>query len=220
MIIIRVLIVDDQKLIRESLMLMIDSNTDMEVIATASDGREAYEYCCRFKPDLVLMDISMPDCDGLEATNLIKAKFPYIKILMLTSSSDLSDAYNAIKNGADGYILKDIGKEELILSIKSTVAGLGIIHKEILESFSGIGYNQIPAGGKGIEVEGVNISLTDRQLHVIKMIVEGYDNKSIGSKLYIAEGTVKNIITEIISKLQLKDRTQLAVYAIKNNLVQ
>lgn len=218
-LIIKLLIADDQKLIRESLKLMIEKNSEMSVIASASDGKEAYELCCRYKPDLVLMDIFMPEYNGLEATKLIKVKFPNVKILVLTSSSDLSDAYEALKNGADGYIFKDIGVKQLILSIQSTIAGLGIIQQEILKTVSENIYDKSPLINKSIEIDGINTLLTERQLSIIRMIVDGDNNKQIGEKLFIAEGTVKNIITEIIIKLQLKDRTQLAVFAIKNNLI-
>jgi DNA-binding NarL/FixJ family response regulator len=217
--IIRVLIADDQRLIRESLKLMIDKTNDIEVIASVSNGKEAFEYCCKLKPDIVLMDILIPECNGIEAAKLIKAKLPQIKILILTSSTDEADTYEALKNGADGYILKDVGKEELILSIKSTAAGLAIIQRKLLNNVS---INKKPGPGNdknSVEINGANITLTERQLTIIRMIADGYDNRQIGAKLFIAEGTVKNIITDLISKLQLKDRTQLVVFAMKNKLI-
>jgi DNA-binding NarL/FixJ family response regulator len=217
---IKVLIADDQKLIRESLKLMLDNNDDIEVIASASNGREAYEYCCKLKPDFVLMDILMPELNGMEATRLIKARFPNTKILILTSSDNEADAYEAIKSGADGYILKNVGKEELILSIKSTAAGLGVVQREMLHKVSINSKADRSDSKREIEIDGVRMNLTERQISIIKMVVDGYDNKQIGAALFIAEGTVKNIITDIISKLQLKDRTQLAVFAIKHKLIQ
>jgi DNA-binding NarL/FixJ family response regulator len=189
------------------------------VIATVSNGKEAYEYCCRQLPEMILMDVSMPECNGIEATKLIKAKYPQVKILILTSYEDNSVAYEAIHSGADGYILKDVGKDELLLSIRSTAAGLGVVQKDILHTVSVCNKQDHPARKNHIEVNGIPVKLTDRQLEIIKMIVDGYDNKQIGSELFIAEGTVKNTITEIISKLQCKDRTQLAVFALKNNLI-
>lgn len=162
----------------------------------------------------------MPICTGSEATKLIKTDFPSIKVLILTASNDKTDVTDAITNGADGYILKDISTEELILSIKSTSLGLGIITKDILSPIvSNLRKESKKSKKKNVTVDGINISLTERELKIISMIVDGKDNKEIGASLFIAEGTVKNIITEIISKLQLKDRTQLAVYAVKNQLV-
>lgn len=217
----KLLIVDDQRLLRESFKNIVEHNSDIKVVGCAANGKEACDLCGRLSPDVILMDISMPVCSGTEATKIIKARYPDVKILMLTASSDETDISEAIGNGADGYILKDVGAEELILSIKSAAAGLGVIHRDILNAVP----RQInPAEGgnqkaKAVKVENTHIHLSERDLRIIELIVDGQDNKQISSALFIAEGTVKNAITEIISKLQLKDRTQLAVFAIKNNLV-
>jgi len=217
---IRIMIVDDQKLLRESFKHIIENNSDMKVVATAVNGLEAYELCGEVNPDIILMDVSMPVCDGLESTKLIKSKYPSIKILILTASNDESDVAEAINYGADGYILKDIGTEELIISIKSTSLGLSIIHRNFLNTYSlNMNKSTHTIQGTVLNIEGIKVSLSEREIKIIQMIVEGQDNKEIGASLFIAEGTVKNTITEIISKLQLKHRTQLAVYAIKNNLV-
>ena len=210
-----VIIAEDQKLLRESFKNIIENNSDIKVIACAINGKEAYNLCKEFKPDVVLMDLYMPICNGTESTRLIKADFPSVKVLILTASNDKTDVANAIINGADGYILKDIGTEELILSIKSTSLGLGIITRDILNPI----ILNMSNKKKNVNIAGINISLTERELKIVSLIVDGKDNKEIGAFLFIAEGTVKNIITEIMSKLQLKDRTQLAVYAVKNGLV-
>ena len=210
-----VIIAEDQKLLRESFKNIIENNSDIKVIACAINGKEAYNLCKEFKPDVVLMDLYMPICNGTESTRLIKADFPSVKVLILTASNDKTDVANAIINGADGYILKDIGTEELILSIKSTSLGLGIITRDILNPI----ILNMSNKKKNVNIAGINISLTERELKIVSLIVDGNDNKEIGAFLFIAEGTVKNIITEIMSKLQLKDRTQLAVYAVKNGLV-
>jgi DNA-binding NarL/FixJ family response regulator len=157
-------------------------------------------------------------CNGLEATRLIKTKFPHIKILILTSSTDDLNLSEALSNGADGYILKDIGKEELILSIKSTAAGLGIIQRELLNNII-IRKNNNYKEMRSLVLDGVKITLTKRQQEILQMIVKGFDNKQISQNLYIAEGTVKNNITEMISKFRVKDRTQLVIHAIKNSVV-
>jgi DNA-binding NarL/FixJ family response regulator len=217
---ITVIIAEDQKLLRESFKNIIENNSDIKVIACATNGKEAYNLCKEYKPDVVLMDLSMPICNGNESTKLIKSEFPSVKVLILTASNDKSDVTDALSNGADGYILKDISTEELILSIKSASLGLGIITKDVLNPILlNISIQNKKSKKKNISVSGINISLTERELKIVSLIVDGNDNKEIGAFLYIAEGTVKNIITEIISKLQLKDRTQLAVYAVRNGLV-
>lgn len=217
---ITVIIAEDQKLLRESFKNIIENNSDIKVVASATNGKEAYSLCKEYKPDVVLMDLSMPVCNGTEATKLIKTDFPSVKVLILTASNDKTDVAETIHNGADGYILKNIGTEELILSIKSASLGLGIVDKDLLDP---IALNLTKENKKNknvtLDVSGINVSLTEREISIVTMIVDGKDNKEIGASLFIAEGTVKNIITEIISKLQLKDRTQLAVYAVKNGLV-
>jgi DNA-binding NarL/FixJ family response regulator len=206
--------------LRESFKDIIENNSSIKVVACAINGTEAYNLCKEYKPDVVLMDLYMPLCNGTEATRLIKADFPSIKVLILTASTDENDITTAISNGADGYILKDIGTEELILSIKSASLGLGIVTKNILNPIMlNLCKENKTTKKDTVAIHGINICLTERELKIISMIVDGNDNKEIGSFLFIAEGTVKNIITEIISKLQLKDRTQLAVYAVKNQLV-
>lgn len=216
---LKVLIADDQKLLRESFKNIIEKNNDIQVVACATNGREAFELCGKLNPDLVLMDICMPVCSGTEATKLIKSEYPSIKVLILTASDDEADVDEAINNGADGYILKNIGTEELLLSIKGTSLGLGIMHKDVFRptALNKKHKEDEPQKNK-VSIAGIDVSLTDREIKIIQMIVDGKDNKEISTSLFIAEGTVKNTITDIISKLQLKDRTQLAVYALKNNL--
>lgn len=219
----RVIIAEDQKLLRESFKNIIENNSDIKVVASATNGKEAYNLCKEYKPDVVLMDLSMPICNGIEATKLIKKEFPSVKVLILTASNDKMDVAEAIRNGADGYVLKNIGTEELILSIKSASLGLGVVDKDLLDpvllNFSCKKKVSPKNGNITVDISGITVSLTERELNIVSMIVDGKDNKEIGASLFIAEGTVKNIITEIISKLQLKDRTQLAVYAVRNELV-
>jgi DNA-binding NarL/FixJ family response regulator len=218
---VKVLIADDQRLLIESFKNIIENNSDIKVIGCVANGKEAYDFCSDTLPDVILMDISMPICNGTEATKRIKAKYPEIKVLILTSSEDEDDINDAIKNGADGYILKDVGVYELILSIQSTAAGLGIMNKDIFNSISIKKDINVKDNSKAtvLNMNGSSVTITERELKIIELLVNGNENRQIGQALFIADGTVKNILTEIISKLQLKDRTQLAVYAIKNNLV-
>ena len=216
----KIIIADDQRLLREGLKYILEASGILAEIVCAENGREAYTLCEQFNPDLILMDLAMPVCNGIEATKLIKANYPAIKILILTASNENIDIEKAIANGADGYLLKDIGKDELILSIKSTLKGLNIIPKELLSHIRHDNNDSHSTLHKTyIKVNNVDVVLTPRQLQILKMLVEGHTNRQISQFLFIAEGTVKNNISEIISKLQLKDRTQLAIFAIKHDLV-
>lgn len=216
----KLLIVDDHKLIRECFKKILDGRDDFAVIGCASDGYEALAFCENETPDVILMDLMMPICDGIEATRLIKIKHPHIKVLILSSSNYSEDVSKALLNGADGYVLKDIGTEELIISIKSTLHGFEIIQKDLFKTISfPSSFNSMNKKTKVITINDMEIKLSERELKIIQMVTDGYSNKDISSELFIAEGTVKNAMTEIIAKLQLKDRTQLAVYAIRNKLI-
>lgn len=208
---IKIAIVDDQFILREGLKYIIESNSEMEVVGCATNGREALELCEQFRPDLVLMDIIMPEVDGVEATRLIKSKYGQeIKVVILTTFSDDDHIVKAIANGADGYILKDIQPADLFRTIKSTVAGLSIIEESSLSSV----VKQLKTTR-----EIPRIELTDREKSVLRLIVEGKDNKEIASELFLTEGTVRNIVSGILRKLDLRDRIQLAIFAVKNELV-
>jgi DNA-binding NarL/FixJ family response regulator len=214
---IRVVIADDQVILRDSLKFIIEQDSEINVLGCVGNGREAHELCGRQQTDLVLMDIIMPVCDGIEGTRLIKSSYGNVKVLILTTFNDEENIANALKNGADGYVLKDVRPEELILAIKSVASGLGIIHRDafntVVKQFSTSSENN------AVKACSVQVDLTEREKDIIRLIVDGKDNKEIASTLFIAEGSVKNVITGILSKLKLKDRTQLAVFAIKNNLV-
>ncbi len=218
---IHILIADDQKLLRESFKYIIENNRDMKVIGCVSNGKEAFDFCSGFIPDVILMDLFMPVLSGMEATKLIKSKYPKTKILILTASHDVVDIASAIDSGADGYILKDIGTEEFIHAIKSVVTGLFIIQRNLINTIQ-IGKtadDNDELKNKIIEMNGNTIELSWQQIQIMDIIVAGMNNKQIANELFMAEGTVKNKITDLIIKLNLKNRTQLAVFAIKNNLV-
>ncbi len=205
------LITEDKRLIAEGFKFLVESDDEISVVGLALNGYEALEQCKICKPDLVLMDLKMPDCDGIEGTKLIKSFSTNIKVLVLTTFDDDEMVAEALKNGADGYILKDINAEKLISTIKGTAKGLNIIDENV--------YQNIVNKLKQPNNKKPEYTLTDREITLIELVVCGKSNKEIAAKLNITEGRVKNIITNILSKLGLSDRTSLAVYAVKNKYI-
>lgn len=218
---IKLIIADDQQLFRDLLEHMLKNNSEIEVVACVQNGCEAVDAIELQKPDVVLMDITMPVCSGIEALKKIRVKGIKTKILVLSASHDEQNVSEAMRHGADGYILKSVNKDELILAIKSIYSDMEVIHKDIRE----IARNAVtkPAYNRKnqmlIRVNGIDVELSQRELAVIGMVVEGKSTAEMAKELFVAEGRLRNIITEIISKLMLKDRTQLAVFAIKHGLL-
>jgi DNA-binding NarL/FixJ family response regulator len=214
---IKILIADDQSLFCNSIKFLIEQEKDMEVVGCAINGREAFELCPKLKPDIVLMDILMPGYDGVEGTRLIKSEYDSIKVIILTTFGDQQNVAAALSNGADGYILKEISPEDLILAIRNVAQGFGIIHKKTYDTIvSQFHSSSLPVNPPPLSIE---VALTERELQVIRYIANGKDNQEIAQLLYIGVGRVKNIVTGILKKLQIKDRAQLVVFAIKNNLI-
>lgn len=208
---IRVVIADDISILRQGLEAVFDLEDEIEVVGTAENGKEAFELCVKCHPDVVLMDMRMPDFDGGYGTREIKKHFPGIKVLVLTTFDDSATVQKAISSGADGYILKEMENEKIINSVKAVNGGINVFGANI---FTSIKQNIVssPADIK-------NYDLTPRENEILVLISEGCDNKEIAAKLFLAEGTVRNKISKLLEKLKLKDRTQLAVFAVKNNLV-
>lgn len=213
---INVIIVDDEKLIREGLSIILGSTPWINIAGLCSNGKEALELCRSKEVDVVLMDIRMPVCDGVMGTKLIKDEFSKIKILVLTTFKDDEYIYDAMKYGASGYLLKDTSYESIIDSIKSVYNGSIVVHPEIASKLIG---NIQDKNKNTIDEIMKNFKLTQREVEIITGIGSGLTNKEIGDKLYITEGTVKNYISDILSKLELRDRTQIAIYALRNSLV-
>lgn len=207
---INVIIADDIQILRSGLKAVLSTDQDIKVIGEASNGKEAYEMCIRLCPDVVLMDMRMPEYDGGYGIRKIKDNLNGIKVLVLTTFDDKETVDKAVSSGADGYILKEMDNEKIISSIKAVAGGINVFCDNIFQSIKKDVIVQQPAK---------NFDLTERETDLIKLICEGYDNKEIAAKLFLAEGTVRNGISRLLDKLQLKDRTQLAVFAIKNNIV-
>lgn len=207
---ISVIIADDVKILRTGLKAVLSGDSEINVVGEASDGKEAYEMSIRLRPDVVLMDMRMPDYDGGYGTRKIKDTLPDIKVLVLTTFDDKETVDKAIASGADGYILKEMDNDKIINSIKAVSGGINVFCNNIFRSIK---------KDVVVQQDAKNFDLTDREIDFIRLICEGYDNREIASKLFLAEGTVRNGISRLLEKLGMKDRTQLAVFAIKNNII-
>lgn len=211
----RILLVDDHVLFRKGMSRLIDSQPDLEVVAEAEDGIQAVQYARRFKPDLILMDIHMPDCDGHEATRLIVNDWPEAQIVMLTVSDEDQDLFTAIRNGAIGYLVKKIEPEELFARLRGIAQGEAPISRvmagRILREFARVDTDGPPPDSTR--------SLTPREREVLQLVTRGMTNKEIGAQLHIAENTVKNHLRNILEKLHLQNRAQAAAYAVREGLV-
>lgn len=206
---IRVLIVDDQSLIREGLSMMLSLYDTVTIVGEAKNGRDAIEALENVDIDLILMDIRMPIMDGVEATKIIKDKYPKIKVLILTTFNEDKYIFEGLKNGADGYLLKDLSSEELVKAIETVYQGNMLLQPGIAKQMINSIHKKDDTGNKVNEDSFKE--LTKREYEIALLVGEGKSNKEISSKLFITEGTVKNHITKILDKLEIRDRTQLAV---------
>lgn len=208
---IKVLIADDVEILRRGLEAVLSQDSEISVVGQAANGKEALELCIKRSPDVVLMDMRMPSFDGEYGTRQIKTHFPNIKVLVLTTFDDSETVQKAVACGADGYILKELENEKIINAVKTVYGGINVFGASVFSSLK----QAIPASQPS--TAGFELSERDREL--MTLICEGCDNREIAAKLFLAEGTVRNNISRLLEKLGLKDRTQLAVFAVKNNLV-
>ena len=207
---IKIVIADDDDIFRNGLKLIIEQDKDIQVCGVASDGNMAYSLCEGKKPDLVLMDMQMPCCDGGNATLKIKRDFPEIKVLVLTTFDDKATVNKALSSGADGYVLKGVDESKLSSAIKSTLMDINVFGKTVFE-------NVRSKFANGAVNEPIN--LTKREKELLVNVAEGLCNREISEKMFLSEGTVRNNISALLLKLKLRDRTQLAVYAVKNDYI-
>lgn len=215
---IKVLIADDIMILRQGLKAVLEQDEEIEVVALAENGKEAFEKCRVYEPDVVLMDMRMPDYDGAYGICVIKEQCPGIKVLVLTTFDDEETIEKALSSGADGYILKEMEDEKVIASVKSVYAGMSIFGEGVYRVMRNHMEQAKEGNTKKKEELTRTKEFTDRERDVLKLVAQGYDNKEIASELFLAEGTVRNQISRLLDKLSLKDRTQLAVYAVKNGL--
>ena len=212
---IRVLVADDQSMVRAGFRMLLAGEEDIEVVAEASNGLEAVEKAARFQPTVVLMDIRMPELDGLQATRRILAADAAARILILTTFDLDEYVYEALRAGASGFVLKDDPPEQLIDAVRTVAAGDALlsptITKRVIKEFM-----RIPRPTPPKELD----DLTPRELEVVRLIADGLSNAEIGQVLFIGENTVKTHVTHILQKLNLRDRVQIVVLAFQSGLYE
>lgn len=215
--VLRVLLVDDHALFRRGVASLMDSQDEFEIVGEAADGLDALGKTRELAPDLILMDINMPRCDGLAATRIIKSEFPDVKIVMLTVSDSDQSLFEAIKAGAEGYLLKNLEPAQLFALLRGVSRNEApispVLAARILGEFA---RQQAPEKSATPRTE----DLSPREREVLKLVTEGLTNREIATALFITENTVKNHLRNILDKLHLKNRAQAAAFAIKNGLVK
>ncbi len=213
---IKVILADDQRLMSEGIKLILEKDKDIKVVGYAESGDEVLKLCEQFQPDVVLMDINLPEIDGMSGLKLIKTRFGSARVIVLTGSKDAEKILTAMNDGANGYMLKDVHPEALIMSVKGAAFGLGIMQEEALFSFTAH-VNACTALSLK-QPRKLDVKLTEREISIIRYIIEGKENREIAKCIYLSEGTVKNTISGLLKKLDLRDRIQLVVFAFKNGL--
>lgn len=213
-----VMLVDDEKLVRTGMEMILNTYEDINVISNAANGEEALMECRKNEPDVILMDVRMPKCDGVLGTKLIKNEFENVKILILTTFNDVEYIHEALNYGASGYLLKDSDYDLIYEAIKGCIKGNVVINQQVASKIlnENINYNK----KSNIEEIKNNNDLNDKEINIIREVANGLSNKEIGEKLFLSEGTIKNNISNILNKLSLRDRTQLTIFAFKNNIVE
>jgi DNA-binding NarL/FixJ family response regulator len=212
--VIRVVVADDETLVREGLAAIVAGDPDLEVVATASDGAQAMEEVARTSPDVVLMDVRMPGTDGIEATRSIVASAPGTRVLMLTTVELDDVVYEALRAGASGFLLKSVPREQLWSGIRAVHAGDALLAPTITRRLIEAHLEQ------GSPPRADLLSVTDRQSDVVRLVAHGLSNREIADRLHLAESTVKGYISEMLARHGLRDRTQLVVLAYESGVVR
>lgn len=216
---IKIVIADDQELIRQSLKVVLSVNEDIEVVDAVSNGEEAVRSVAKYRPDVVLMDIRMPGIGGVESTARIKSRYPNTKVIVLTTFDDDEYIFGALKNGASGYLLKGSSLSELSEAIHIAYHGGAMINPNIASKAIAI-FSHMAKNSAGIQVDARGADQISRsEWQVIRTVGQGMSNREIAKELCLSEGTVRNSISNILSKLNLRDRTQLAIWAVQTGAV-
>ncbi|PLR79727.1 DNA-binding response regulator [Bacillus canaveralius] len=208
---IRLMLVDDHAVLRDGLRNILGMEDDIEVVGEAISGDDALQKIGIIKPDIIVMDINMPNKNGVEVTGIIKKQYPNIKVLVLTMHSHDEFFMSAIREGADGYLLKDAPSDQVVAAIRTVAKGESVIHPSMTKKL--LSFHQ----QKQTETE--NSSLTEREKEVLLCLVEGLSNKEIAQRLFISDKTVKIHVSKIFKKLNVKSRSQVVIYAVQNQLV-
>ncbi len=212
---IQIVLCDDQDIVTEGMRVILGTVKDFDVVGVAHDGAEAVDLVGESNPDLVLMDLRMPIMNGIQATREICQKYPETKVLVLTTYDDDGWVFDAIRAGASGYLLKDTPREQLIAAIRGTVAGDTHVDPQI----AGKLFQQVAVGGSApVGDTTVGEDLSDREREILKLIATGSSNADIAEQLHLSKGTVQNYVSNIFAKLDVTDRTQAAVLALKHGL--
>jgi DNA-binding NarL/FixJ family response regulator len=219
---IRVLLVDDQTLIRQGIAMLLELEPDLEVVGAVGDGRAAIEAVERLHPDVVLMDVRMPEMDGVTATRELHRRFPDVGVIILTTFDDDEYIFEGLKAGARGYLLKDISSEEMAEAVRTVARGEALIQpsiaRKVVAEFSRLAAGSPPAPERSpLKMPG---ALTERELDMLKALARGMSNKEIAAALVITEGTVKTHISNILAKLDVRDRTQAVLKAQQLRLLE
>ena len=217
---IRILLAEDQAMVRQGLKMMIESDPEIRVTGEARDGREAVRLCESHHFDLAVLDIRMPEMDGLSAAAVMRERWPNLKLLILTTFNDDEYALQALKLGASGYMLKDADPAQLLQAIRSVLAGgLSLGDQVAAKVMPRLLGQESAAMSRAPENGPTDMTLTPRELDVIRFVGMGRSNREIAAELSLSQGTVKNHISQALDKLELRDRTQLAIYALRHDLV-
>ncbi|MBW7985570.1 response regulator transcription factor [Lactobacillus helveticus] len=216
---IKVLIADDQELIKDSIKIILDVNPKYSITDTVTNGQEALESIEKNKPDVVLMDIRMPVMDGTVCTKHIKEKYPDIKVIILTTFDDDDFIFSALKYGASGYLLKGVSPEELYKAIYTVYSGGAMINPDIAGKVFRL-FSKMAQPNYSISVDDAQAkNLSKNELQIVQQVGLGRTNKEIAKKLFLSEGAVRNYISKILSCLELRDRTQLAIWAVQKGII-
>ena len=205
---VRTLVVDDQALFREALVALLEVQPEIEVVGEAGNGEQAVRLAAELRPDVVLMDLRMPVLDGIAATTRLRAEQPEVRVLALTTFDDDADVFAALRAGAVGYLLKDVSSTRLVEALVAARRGESVLQPSVAAKLvarvARLPHEETPPPA---------VPLSERELDVVRLLSAGHSNREIAGKLFLAEGTVKNLVTSVLSKLQVRDRTQAALRA-------